>query len=648
MRLALSEGEEGIGTAHLIIGIGTFTLQKVGARLPSQEKISSTEKLLDIIRNEKSSDSHSGVAGLTDPNEERSGLLNGRSFGSSVSVGVDISYRELRLVKVAKDPGGSLKLLDYQMVPFRNKIILDDPEFETFLGEEIRRFCGSSKSLDIWGLMPSADVNVQHIHIPRVGKKKIEDAVYWTAKKNVSFDKDSYVFDFEVQGEVIESGIKKLAVIAYSSPKENVDRLQDLFSRIGFPLAGLTIAPFAFQNIFQRDWIPSFGQTVATLYIGREWSQIDIFSDGIFVMTRAIKTGISSMIEALIDGYSEKERQRSKDRPTKGQSPDSSVSNIKTSMDFDEAKELIYSLGKAEEITDFDLGKEDIFDLINPVLERLVRQVERTFEYYTGTFSKEPVSSIYISSAMDVYQPIIDYIGDQLRIEGDVFDPLSPDNPPVGRLTSDASVSERVAFSPALGLALSDSSHTLNFIHTYKDKEKEETVRKLNVMVIAVLALILCVSFGYFLWLGNVEDEKRAAITRLDDQLTKDIQLNEKTIKKMSAELKKKYRDISNYKERYLGVGMFGELATLTPSNIRLLNVTADREKGSQGSEKSWGLVLEGIVMGSASASESSLAGYVFKLQESPLFSRALISKKGRVTFEGDEGLQFVLNVRIN
>lgn len=620
----------------------------MGTRLPSQEKISSTEKLLDIIRNEKFSDVHGGVDDRAEPKGDRTELRKGRSFGSTVSVGVDISYRELRFVKVAKNSTGGLKLLDYRMVPFRNNITPDDPEFETFLGEEMRRFCGSSKSLDIWGLMPSANVNVQNIRIPRVGKNKIEDAVYWTARKNVSFDKDSSIFDFEVRGEVIESGIKKLAVIAYSSPKGDVERLQDLFARIGFPLTGLTIAPFAFQNIFQQDWIPSFGQTTATLYIGREWSRIDIFSDGIFVMTRGIKTGISSMVESLMDGYAEKRRQTVKDELREDQSPDSAISMVETSMNVDDAKTLVCRLGRAEEMTDYGLGKDDIFDLINPALERLVRQVERTFEYYTVTFGKEPVGSIYVSSAMDVYQPIIDYIGDQLRIEGDVLDPLAPDNPPVGRLTSDEAISERMALAPALGLALSDSSHTLNFIHTYKAKEKAEKVQKINKMVIAIFALILYISFGYFWWLGNVEDHKRAFIARLDAQLTRDIQLNEQTIKTMSAELRKKHEDISDYKERYLGVGMFGELATLTPSNIRLLNVTADREKGSKDTEKPWRLILEGIVMGSVSVSESSLAGYVFKLQDSPLFSRALISKKGRVTFEGNEGLQFVLNVRIN
>ncbi len=44
--------------------------------MPSQEKITSTEKLLDIIRNEKSSGSYTGIAGFTDPKKEKSGLMN--------------------------------------------------------------------------------------------------------------------------------------------------------------------------------------------------------------------------------------------------------------------------------------------------------------------------------------------------------------------------------------------------------------------------------------------------------------------------------------------------------------------------------------------------------------------------------------------
>ncbi|MBN2178607.1 MAG: hypothetical protein JW743_04205, partial [Deltaproteobacteria bacterium] len=48
----------------------------MGTTVPSREKITSTEKLLDIIRNEKSSGNYTGIVGLTHPKREKSGLLN--------------------------------------------------------------------------------------------------------------------------------------------------------------------------------------------------------------------------------------------------------------------------------------------------------------------------------------------------------------------------------------------------------------------------------------------------------------------------------------------------------------------------------------------------------------------------------------------
>ena len=52
-------------------------------------------------------------------------------------------------------------------------------------------------------------MNVRHIVIPKVAKKQIENAVYWTIKKETPFDDKDTVFDFEIQREVTEQGIGK-------------------------------------------------------------------------------------------------------------------------------------------------------------------------------------------------------------------------------------------------------------------------------------------------------------------------------------------------------------------------------------------------------------------------------------------------------
>ena len=52
-------------------------------------------------------------------------------------------------------------------------------------------------------------------------------------------------------------------------------------------------------------------------------------------------------------------------------------------------------------------------------------------------------------------------------------------------IEDDRSVSERIAFGPALGLAFSNNDHTPNLLFTYKDKEREASVIRINRAVFA-------------------------------------------------------------------------------------------------------------------------------------------------------------------
>ena len=63
--------------------------------------------------------------------------------------------------------------------------------------------------------------------------------------------------------------------------------------------------------------------------------------------------------------------------------------------------------------------------MIEPALERLARQVERTFEHYATTMPGDRITQIFVSGAMNIYQPIVDYVGSQLGITSAVLDPLS-------------------------------------------------------------------------------------------------------------------------------------------------------------------------------------------------------------------------------
>lgn len=621
--------------------------------MTSGKEISSTEKLLDVIRKDKTP-----AEFLRTPVFHPSRKSGKFSFlkiprrNKTISVGIDIGYHRLKLVKVTQSPDNQWKLLNYSTVFFGTDAPKSSAEFANFLKSELDKFCGGADGFNLWAMMSSADVEVTHIRIPKVAKKQIENAVRWTAKKNISFSEKEHLFDFEIQGEVIESGVAKLEAMVYASPKKDVQEMRDLFESIGYPLSGLTIAPFAIQNLFKTNWIPAIDKTLSTLYIGRDWSRIDIFSNGNLVMTRSIRAGINSMVQELMEGYNES----AGITPPQGSPPEQSsiftdaAENVY--MDMEDAGKLLFGLSPDSPSTKevrarFHLEENSILNKINPALERLVRQIERTFQYYTLTLGNERINSIYVSTSMNVYRPIVDYISDQLGIEEYILDPLQPENPFVEGITSGVSVSDRISFMPVLGVALSDSSRTPNLIFSHKDKERQAKTPKINRAIFSALLIGLIACAGFFLWFDHLADRKKAMITQLEQQLNQGIQVNEKVVSQVASKVEQKQNRLREYSKRYMGMAAISELSVLTPSNIRLLHISAEMGMASSPvGENRGGVTIEGIVSEDVKSLEASLVGYVLKLQGSPMFSQVKINTSNIQHSGNGDMLHFKLNAR--
>ena len=172
------------------------------------------------------------------------------------TVGVDIGQEFIGLAKTIKSSDGRPVLTDQKMIQYGHLTSKGSPEFNLLLKSSLVAFCGSIADCNIWTMMPAGEVNVQYIKIPHVPKKQLENVIYWTAKKEISIDEKDSIFDFELQGEIVDQGISKYLVMVYTAPKAEVEKVKNLFSNIGVPLTGITISPFAIQNIFRSKWMP--------------------------------------------------------------------------------------------------------------------------------------------------------------------------------------------------------------------------------------------------------------------------------------------------------------------------------------------------------------------------------------------------------
>lgn len=310
----------------------------------------------------------------------------------------------------------------------------------------------------------------------------------------------------------------------------------------------------------------------------------------------------------------------------------------------------------------FDLAKEKIFEMVQPAIERLVRQVERTFEHYATLPGNKPIDRIFVSTAANIYQPVIDYVGNQLDMTSEVLDPLGErDSIPACRDVEDAHcLSERIAFSAALGMALADNDYTPNLLFTYKDKEWAAGVTRFNRAAFAVLIALAVTCTAVFTFQSYVAHQKETTLEGIETQLVNlgpPIERGQLTA--MAAKVSRQRQLFKGYGQQYLGMVLISELTALTPANIRFLDLklnlagaAADKEaktaKDKGAAAKVEGITVEGLIIGNRETRETSLAGYMRDINASPIFHQVILQKYSVEPYlKKQEALHFILNMKV-
>ncbi|MDY6972692.1 MAG: hypothetical protein SV775_10235 [Thermodesulfobacteriota bacterium] len=624
-----------------------------------REEISSTEKLLRLIRSKDSArlESPDHVSLLPTSEGWKSQLARIHPFRKTITVGIDLGYQDLKLLKVRQLSDQEWELLGYTSFSFDPHIPKESPEFSTFIKEALTDFCGSGQRRDLWCLMSAARVEIRHIRIPVVPKKQIANTVYWTFKKEVPFDEKQSLFDFEVLGQVSETGGQKLAVTAYTAPRSDIKRLRDIFSKSGFALTGISVAPFAIQNLLRTHWIDTDGEGVSSIYVGRNWSRIDIFASGNLILTRGIRAGMNGMIEGIIEGLHEMQDKAHPESAAVEHAQSLSTADGEALIDTEQARKILFSLSpdfQPLSMSDpgFHLDKKEIFAMVLPGVDRLARQIERTFEYYSLDLGNESVSKIYLAGEITSFKGLVERVSNQVGLPFDRIDPLAPGNPFMSESSTSDPVSERVSisFGPSVGMALSHNSRTPNFIFTSKDKERLARATRINRGVFIGFIAIMVVCIGIFLGQSRIAAGKKSTVAELRQRLEQSTPfLDQNFILMLTAKAKQKRHSIKEYGRRYLGMAVIGELTRLTPSNVRLFSVTAKMGQiaGEKEAAVRKSVVLKGIISGDRQTLEASLADYLLKLESCPLFGRPDI-RKDSFEFHGDkESLRFTVQVEL-
>ena len=620
--------------------------------MAKKDEISSTEKLLGLIRqkeNNVDSPTEPEHAETFQKTQQPTMLSNVVSIRKRAAVGIDIGYHELNLAMVNQISDKRQELLDFISIPYEAGIKPNSTKFPQFLNNTLKDFCGRGRKIALWNAISSAKVETRNLKIPKVSKKQIDNATYWTLKKDLSFNEDEMIFDYEVLGDVVEDGINKIEIMAYVAPRQDIAQQKNLFEKIGFPLTGISIVPFALQNLFRTEVVDTLGKDICSLFIGRDWSRIVIYSNGNLVLSRGIKAGIRSMIEAVAQEISKSKMEITQQSIQPSESSIFGIEEESYILDIDEARKIFFDhISNSEPIrleeTGHVLREHDVFGMIQPALERLVKQVERTLSHYYLHFNKERVSKLFVSGQMSVYERLFVFMKEQLDIPIDTMNPFSAKLNYLGIATIPETLTEKEVFAPAIGMALSNNSLTPNFIYTYKDKQRFENTRKVNQSIFAGILFFLAVCFGLFLWGNNLIDQKKMELARLQTEIENFKPLvNKNLIVNLASKTQTKRKAIKQLGEKYKSIAIINEISAITPSEIRLLSISANMGDKNQtdGEQANQQIEMEGVVLGDRLTFESTLAGYIVKLKGSPMFGIPSIENKSFKFLDQKEVLLF-------
>jgi len=570
----------------------------------------------------------------------RQGLQSLRP-SSAVVIAVDIQPGIIHLVKSQRDNSGHT-LLACQSVTFADDSdsirdnLFEDQDFKAVLFPALTAMLGTHAHAQIWCSYAYCNpVGLHNIAIPKVEDKEISNAVFWSAKRELDFDETTSLFDYTVLQETVEANQTKIQTLVSLVPREEVVGVEGMFRSAGFPLTGLTFPAAAIQNFLEQDTEIPTDKPVAYFTVRKRNSFIDIYYQGKMFFSREIKTGTESFVESLLDQA------------------------IKQGILLDEenAKDYLFRVNGAAAASAEIMSSLDFDQLA--VIERLVRQLTRTFEYCNTNFKTPPVSRILTSGECTVNDAILRAIEARIGIPCLVLDPFTPQ---IFRGGIEAPVSARANLLVAAGLSLSDKATTANFLFTHAERFVEAATNRVNSMI-AIASIGLTIGTGaFFAWQYHVGLAKRATVASMRAELERKYQAEPRsrsseyasqTIERVSQfhqESKKKV-------ERFKLIVLMSELTKKIGPEIRLTDLTVElamatepltktKEAAKKEAPRQGSVRLNGYIVAPPDSQEFILMNLLKMMSSLTLLADPLLTAKESTVVQDQAVLRFEINLK--
>lgn len=356
-------------------------------------------------------------------------------FSSSL-IGLDIGSSSIKMVQL-KPSGKGFALVSYAVQEISDEAVEDiDPDLKpTVLAEGLRRLYKEKKlsNRNVVTAVSGDAVIVRYIKLPFMTQDELKNVISYEAEQHIPLPIDQVVIDFHILGEVQEDNQKKIEVLLVAAKEEMVDDHIEILKKARLKPKVIDVDSFAMENAYEQNYGVESGQTVALINIGAKITTINVVEDGVSHLTRDFSVAGNQFT---------KEIQR------------------EFNLSFAQAEELKRQQGavsvESDEIMltrmpDKDDRSMRISEAVTPVLNKMLSEFRRSFDFYENSIKRRPISKVLLTGGGSRLKNIEKFFSDKLGVPTEIGDPFKGIELPRG---VDAEELRKVAPALMVGVGL--------------------------------------------------------------------------------------------------------------------------------------------------------------------------------------------------
>ena len=326
-------------------------------------------------------------------------------FGSKPAVGgLDIGSSSVKVAQVSRSASGSLTLDKLASLPTPPMAVKDGTIVDSrVLADTIRQLYppGAKAKTKIDGVVSGPTVVIRPIPMPKMNSTELKSAIRFEAERYLPYA----VADATVQG--IEVGASpdgegdKMEVLLIAAPKDLIRNAREVIEMADLEPRSIDLEPMALLRALKTAADPTmFSQTIALINLGASSSSINIFANGNLRHNRTITVAGNSFTKAISQSLN---------------------------LSFEEAEKMKKEKGVIRverDSTPVAPTTMRIFNVITPVLNELITEIQRSFDYYRQRYKGQTVDHIFLSGGTACFKNIDQFVHNELGVPCHIANPF--------------------------------------------------------------------------------------------------------------------------------------------------------------------------------------------------------------------------------